>query len=119
MPLSVSFNWRSPNVQVSNQSQRDMVEGVKAIGQGIAQARDRRFQREQAAYQKEQTERRNRIEDEDRSRRMSEEDRRKQVYGEAADLMRRRELQLAGLKDQRNKIVMEIEQLRREIGTDG
>lgn len=119
MPLSVTFNWRAPNVQVGNQAQRDMVEGVKAIGQGIAQARDRRFQREQAAYQKDQTERRNKIEDEDRSRRISEEDRKKQAYGEAAELMRRREQELAGLKDQRNKIMAEIEQLRTEIGMNG
>lgn len=112
MPLSVSFNWRAPNVQVSNQAQRDMVEGVKAIGQGIAQARDRRFQREQV-------DRRNKIEDEDRSRRMSEEDRKKQVYGEAAELMRRREQQLSDLKEQRKNIVAEIEQIRTEIGMNG
>jgi len=111
MPLSVSFNWRAPNAQVSNQAQRDMVEGVKAIGQGIAQARDRRFQREQV-------DRRNRIEDKDRQRRMAEEDRRKKIYGEAAGLMKDNPT-LATLESQRAEIVKKISDLETELGVNG
>ena len=112
MALAVQFRWAAPNVQVSSAPQQQMVEGVKALGEGISKARDRRYLREQQA-------RRNAIEDEDRSRKQSEEDRRKAVYGEAADLMRKRENALNGLESQRNVLIQQIQQLETELGLNG
>lgn len=112
MALAVQFRWAAPNVQVSNAPQQQMVEGVKALGEGISKARDRRYTRDQQ-------ERRNKIEDEERSRRQSEEDRRKKVYGEAADLMRKRENAINALEAQRNEIVQQIQQLETELGLNG
>ena len=112
MALAVQCRWAAPNVQVSSAPQQQMVEGVKALGEGISKARDRRYLREQQA-------RRNAIEDEDRSRKQSEEDRRKAVYGEAADLMRKRENALNGLESQRNGLIQQIQQLEMELGLNG
>lgn len=109
MPLSVSFRWKTPNVSVSDAQQQSMVQGLRSLGEGIATARQR-------SYQKEQDARRNKIEDEDRSRRMAEEDRRKQAYAEAADLMRKRQSQIAQLTGQREQIVQQIQQLKAELG---
>lgn len=109
MPLNVAFRWGSPNVQVSNQSQRDMVEGLKSVGEGISKARDRRYLREQQAKQ-------DAIANEERTRRYAEEDRRKQAYAEAADLMRKRQVAIDQLKGQREQIVQQIQQLKAEIG---
>ena len=111
MPLSVNFRWAAPNVQVSNAPQQQMVEGVKALGEGISKARDRRYMRDQQ-------DRRNKIEDEERSRRQSEEDRRKKVYGEAADLMRNNPT-LAALEKSRADVVKEIQDLEQELGLNG
>lgn len=112
MALAVQFRWAAPNVQVSSAPQQQMVEGMKALGEGISKARDRRYARDQQ-------ERRNKIEDEERSRRQSEEDRRKKVYGEAADLMRKRENAINALEAQRNEIVQQIQQLETELGLNG
>lgn len=109
MPLNVAFRWSSPNISVSDAQQQSMVQGLKGLGEGIATARQR-------SYQKEQDARRNKIEDEDRSRRMAEEDRRKQAYAEAADLMRKRQVAIDQLKGQREQIVQQIQQLKAEIG---
>lgn len=109
MPLSVSFRWKTPNVSVGNEQQQSMVQGLRSLGEGIATARQR-------SYQKEQDARRNKIEDEDRSRRMAEEDRRKQAYSEAAELMRNRQVTLDKLKGQREQIVQQIQQLQTELG---
>lgn len=109
MALAVQFRWAAPSVQVSSAPQQQIVDGVKALGEGISRALDRRYTREQQ-------DRRNKIEDEDRSRRQSEEDRRKKVYGEAADLMRERE---NALEAQRNEIVQQIQQLETELGLNG
>lgn len=111
MSLSVNFRWAAPNVQVSNAPQQQMVEGVKALGEGISKARDRRYLREQQY-------RRNKIEDEERSRRQGEEDRRKKAYGEAADLMRDNPT-LAALEKDRADIVAEIQKLEKELGLNG
>lgn len=112
MALSVNFRWAAPNVQVSSAPQQQMVQGVKDLGEGISKARDRRYLRDQQ-------DRRNKIEDEERSRRQSEEDRRKKVYGEAADLMRKRENAINALEAQRNEIVQQIQQLETELGLNG
>ena len=112
MALAVQFRWAAPNVQVSSAPQQQMVEGMKALGEGISKARDRRYTREQQ-------DRRNKIEDEDRLRRQSEEDRRKKVYGEAADLMRKRENAINALEAQRNEIIQQIQQLETELGLNG
>ena len=70
-----------------------MIEGVKALGEGISKARDR-------------------------SRRQAEEDRRKKVYGEAADLMRNNPT-LAALEKSRADVVAEIQKLEKELGLNG
>ena len=111
MALAVQFRWAAPNVQVSNAPQQQMVEGVKALGEGISKARDRRYLREQQ-------DRRNKIEDEERSRRQGEEDRRKKVYGEAADLMRNNPT-LAALEKSRAEVIAEIQKLEGELGLNG
>ena len=100
MPLNVAFRWSSPNISVSDAQQQSMVQGLKGLGEGIAAARQR-------SYQKEQDARRNKIEDEDR---------RKQAYAEAADLMRKRQVAIDQLKGQREQIVQQIQQLKAEIG---
>lgn len=109
MPLSVNFRWKTPIVNVSNEPQQSMVQGLNSLASGIATARQRQYEREQQN-------RRNKIEDEDRTRRMDEEDRRKQAYSEAAELMRNRQVTLDKLKGQREQIVQQIQQLQTELG---
>lgn len=109
MPLSLAWRWKTPVVSVGNEQQTSMTQGLRDLGTGIAQMRDRR-------YQKQQQERRNAIEDEDRTRRMEEEDRRKKAYSEAADLMRNRQVTLDRLRGQREQIVQQIQQLQAELG---
>lgn len=111
MPLAVSFRWKTPAVQAA---QPDSVKNgwdksLTQAAQGIASAKDRRFNREQA-------ERRNRIEDEDRTRRIEEEDRRRKVYGEAADIMRAKASERAALVKEAEAIRAEIAQLKAQAG---
>lgn len=111
MSLSIGFRWATPNVETpkSEWQKQGWSEGLTQTANAIVAAKDRRYRKEQDA-------RRNKIEDEDRSRRISEEERRKKVYGEAADLMRKREAEINALKGQREQIVQKINQLRSEIG---
>lgn len=111
MPLAVSFRWKTPAVQAA---QPDSVKNgwdksLTQAAQGIASAKDRKFNREQA-------ERRNRIEDEDRRRRIDEEERRKKVYGEAADIMRAKASERAALVQEAEKLRSEIAELKARIG---
>lgn len=109
MALNVAWRWKTPVVSVGNEQQTSMTQGLRDLGTGIAQMRDRR-------YQKQEQQRRNAIEDEDRTRRIDEEDRRKKVYGEAAELMRGRQATLENLRSQREQIVRQIQQLQTELG---
>lgn len=111
MPLAVSFRWKTPAIQAA---QPDSVKNgwdrsLTQAAQGIASAKERRFNREQA-------ERRNRIEEEDRARRIEEEDRRRKVYGEAADIMRAKSSERAALVKEAEAIRAEIAQLKAQAG---
>ena len=107
--FNVAWRWKTPIVGVSNEQQTSMTQGLRDLGTGIAQMRERR-------YQKQQQERRNAIENEDRTRRIDEEDRRKTAYAEAAELMRGRQTTLENLRSQREQIVRQIQQLQAELG---
>ena len=109
MPLSVAWRWKTPVVSVGNEQQASMTQGLRDLGTGIAQMRDRR-------YQKQEQQRRNAIENEDRTRRIDEEERRKKAYADAAELMRGRQTTLENLRSQREQIVRQIQQLQAELG---
>lgn len=111
MPLGITFRWNTPQVQAAKSAwdRNSMTEGLNSVASAISTAKDSR-------YAKKLQERRDAIEDEDRARRIAEEDRRKQVYGEAADIIRRRQSNLAALRSKRDALASEIEALKKEIG---
>ncbi len=112
MALNVAFRWNVPQVSVANAEQASRLQGVKDLAAGIGAAAERNYQRKEQA-------RRNAIEDEDRKRRMEEEDRRKQAYGEAADLIRKREAAMKGLQARRDELAAEIAKLEDELKYGG
>ncbi len=107
MPMAVNFRWKTPNIQASQNNfvKNGWAEGLSGAATAIAAAKERR-------YNKAQTERRNAIEDEDRARRIAEEDRRKQVYGEAADMMR-------GKAAERARLVQRADEIRARLAELG
>ena len=111
MPMAVNFRWKTPNFVASQNKfvQNGWAEGLSNAASAIASAKERSFN-------KKQQERRNLIEDEDRARRIAEEDRRKQVYGEAADMMRGKAGERAKLMQEAQNIKYQIEQLKAELG---
>jgi hypothetical protein len=111
MPLSINFNWRAPNVDVSfSERQRDRLnQGLMQAGNAISGLKDYRFR-------KEEQERRNSIEDADRQRRIDEEERQKKLYGEAAEAIRGKVAQRAALVQKRDALKAKIDALKARIG---
>lgn len=111
MPLSINFNWRAPNVDVSfSERQRDRLnQGLMQAGNAISGLKDYRFR-------KEETERRNAIEDADRQRRVAEEERQKKLYGDAAEAIRGKMAQRAALVQKRDALKSKIDALKAKIG---
>lgn len=109
MPLSINFRWKTPNVSVSTAEEDSRAQGFKDLANGIGAARDRRYMRQQ-------TERRNAIEDEDRERRISDEERRRKVYSDAADMMRVKARERADLVREAEALRSEISALKAQVG---
>lgn len=107
MPLSVAFRWKSPNIQASqpNSVKNGWDKSMTQAAQAISDAKQYRFN-------KKETERRNKIEDEDRQRRMDFEDRQRAAWKESADLMR-------GAAQERAELVKEKAELEARIAQLG
>ena len=98
--MDVSFSER----------QRDRLnQGLMQAGNAISGLKDYRFR-------KEETERRNAIEDADRQRRVAEEERQKKRYGDAAEAIRGKMAQRAALVQKRDVLKAKIEVLKARIG---
>ena len=111
MPLSINFNWRAPNVDVSfSERQRDRLnQGLMQAGNAISGVKEYR-------WRKAEQERRNTIEDADRQRRVAEEERQKQLYGEAAEAIRGKVAQRAALVRRRDELKARIAALTGSAG---
>lgn len=111
MAMAVNFRWKGVNMQAAqpNSVRNGWDKSLTQAATAISDMKARRFNREQ-------TERRNAIEDEDRARRMDEENRRKKVYGEAADMMRGKASERAALVQEAGQLRAEIAQLKAQIG---
>lgn len=111
MPLSVNFRWKTPFVQApqTDWEKNNMTEQMKILSDSIIAAKKRR-------NDKEQQERRNQIEDENNRRAWGAEDRKIKAAKETADYIRGMRGQLDQLKQQREQIVQEINQLKAQIG---
>ena len=107
MPLSVAFRWKTPNIQASqpNSVKDGWAQSFTQAAQAISDAKDYR-------WKKAETERRNRIEDEDRTRRNEWEDRQRSAWGEAANMMR-------GLAGERAKLVKRAGEIRARLAQLG
>ena len=98
--MDVSFSER----------QRDRLnQGLMQAGNAISGLKDYRFR-------KEETERRNAIEDVDRQRRVAEEERQKKLYGDAAEAIRGKMAQRAALVQKRDALKARIDALKARIG---
>lgn len=111
MPLSINFNWRAPNVDVSfSERQRDRLnQGLTQTGNAISGVKDYRLR-------KAEQERRNSIEDADRHRRIDEEERQKKLYGEAAEAIRGKVAERAALVRRRDELQAKIDALKARMG---
>lgn len=111
MPLSINFRWAAPRIEAAQPlaEKQHLNENLMQVANAITSAKQRRAQAEQ-------TERANRIADEERSRKQAAEDKREKTYAEAADLMRKRKTAIDGLKAQREQVVQQIQQLKNELG---
>lgn len=107
MPMAVNFRWKAPTVQAAqpNSVKDGWAQSFTQAAQAISDAKDYR-------WKKAETERRNRIEDEDRSRRTEWEDRQRSAWGEAANMMR-------GLAGERAKLVKRAEEIRSRLAQLG
>ena len=118
MPLSVNFRWKTPALATpqSDAEKSNLNENLMQLGDAISRMRASR-------YNKEQTERRNAIEDENRAiaaedwqRRIQAEDRQQKLYGETSELIRSKAAQRAELGRRREEIVIRINELEQRIG---
>lgn len=107
MPMAVNFRWKTPTVQAAQPgSVKDgWAQSFTQAAQAISDAKDYR-------WKKSETERRNRIEDEDRARRTGWEDRQRSAWGEAANMMR-------GLAGERAGLVKRAEEIRARLAQLG
>lgn len=103
MPMAVNFRWKSPNIQASqpNSVKNGWDKSLTQAAQAISDLKQYRFN-------KKETERRNKIEDEDRQRRMDFEDKQRAAWKESADLMR-------GAAQERDALVKRAEEIRARI----
>lgn len=111
MPLSINFNWRAPNVDVSfSERQRDRLnQGLVQTGNAISGVKGYR-------WRKAEQDRRNTIEDADRKRRIDEEERQKKLYGEAAEAIRGKVAERAALVRRRDELQAKIDALKARMG---
>lgn len=111
MAMAVNFRWKGSNLQAAqpNSVKNGWAQSLTQAATAISDMKNRRFNREQ-------TERRNAIEDEDRARRIDEENRRRKVYGEAAEMMRNKAQERAALVQEAERLRGEIAQLKAQIG---
>lgn len=118
MPLSVNFRWKTPALATpqSDAEKSNLNENLMQLGDAISRMRASR-------YNKEQTARRNAIEDEnraiaaeDRARAIAEQERRNKAYGEAADLIRGRSAERERLLNERAEVVAQINELKARMG---
>lgn len=107
MPMAVNFRWKTPTVQASqpNSVKNGWAQSFTQAADAISDAKDYR-------WKKAETERRNRIEDEDRQRRTEWEDRQRSAWSEAANMMR-------GLAGERAKLVKRAEEIRARLAQLG
>lgn len=136
MPMNVGFRWKGVNINApKTMTERERLgENLGAIGETIFRVKQSRDLKDEREYNRNRNAELDRINAEereynrkrlasidsmnaeDRRRRIAEEDRQRNLYGEAAGLIRGKADERARLVQQRNQIAAQIEAIKQRIG---